>query len=61
MNTNGGRTSYGHAFGASGMADVFEAVTSECVEKPENVRLRNFRNIPSLEDLVERRTFVQLF
>ncbi len=27
MNTNGGRTSYGHAFGASGMADVFEAVT----------------------------------
>ena len=26
MNTNGGRTSYGHAFGASGMADVFEAV-----------------------------------
>ncbi|MCF0134492.1 MAG: thiolase family protein [Blautia sp.] len=27
LNTNGGRTSYGHAFGASGMADVFEAVT----------------------------------
>ena len=27
MNTNGGRTSYGHAFGASGMADIFEAVT----------------------------------
>ena len=27
MNTNGGRTSYGHAFAASGMADVFEAVT----------------------------------
>ena len=27
MNTNGGRTSYGHAMGASGMADIFEAVT----------------------------------
>jgi acetyl-CoA C-acetyltransferase len=27
MNTNGGRTSYGHAFGASGMADIFKAVT----------------------------------
>lgn len=27
MNTSGGRTSYGHAFGASGMADIFEAVT----------------------------------
>lgn len=26
MNTNGGRTSYGHAFGASGMADIYEAV-----------------------------------
>lgn len=26
INTNGGRTSYGHAFGASGMADVYEAV-----------------------------------
>ncbi|MCF0185683.1 MAG: thiolase family protein, partial [Bacteroidaceae bacterium] len=27
VNPHGGRTSYGHAFGASGMADVFEAVT----------------------------------
>ena len=27
INTNGGRTSYGHAFGASGLADIFEAVT----------------------------------
>lgn len=26
VNTNGGRTSYGHAFGASGAADIFEAV-----------------------------------
>lgn len=26
INTNGGRTSYGHAFGASGAADVYEAV-----------------------------------
>ena len=26
INTSGGRTSYGHAFGASGMADVYEAV-----------------------------------
>ena len=26
INPNGGRTSYGHAFGASGMADVYEAV-----------------------------------
>ena len=26
INSSGGRTSYGHAFGASGMADVYEAV-----------------------------------
>lgn len=27
MNTNGGRTAFGHAYGASGLADVYEAVT----------------------------------
>ena len=37
MNTNGGRTSYGHAFGASGMADVFEAVTQMRGEAGEPV------------------------
>lgn len=50
MNTNGGRTSYGHAFGASGLADVFEAVTQmrgEAGERqikklPKHVFLRGF-------------------
>lgn len=50
INPNGGRTSYGHAFGASGMADVFEAVMQmrgECGERqikklPKHVFLRGF-------------------
>lgn len=50
MNTNGGRTSYGHAFGASGMADIFEAVTQmrgEAGERqvkklPKHTLLRGF-------------------
>ena len=50
INTNGGRTSYGHAFGASGMADVFEAVTQmrgeaglrQVKKLPKHVFLRGF-------------------
>lgn len=50
INTNGGRTSYGHAMAASGMADVFEAVTQmrgEAGERqvkklPKHVLLRGF-------------------
>lgn len=50
MNTNGGRTSYGHAFGASGMADIFEAVTQmrgeagerQVKKMPKHTFLRGF-------------------
>ena len=50
MNTNGGRTSYGHAFGASGMADVFEAVTQMRGEAGE----RQVKKLP-------KRTFLRGF
>lgn len=50
MNTNGGRTSYGHAFAASGLADIFEAVTQlrgeagerQVKKQPKHVFLRGF-------------------
>ena len=50
MNTNGGRTSYGHAFGASGLADIYEAVTQmrgeaglrQVKKLPKHVFLRGF-------------------
>lgn len=50
MNTNGGRTSFGHAHGASGLADVYEAVKQmrgQCGERqvkklPRTVMLRGF-------------------
>ena len=50
MNTNGGRTSYGHAFGASGMADIFEAVTQMRGEAGE----RQVKKLP-------KRTFLRGF
>lgn len=50
INTNGGRTSFGHAHAASGLADVYEAVKQmrgECGERqvkktPKTVMLRGF-------------------
>ena len=50
INTNGGRTSFGHAHGASGLADVYEAVKQmrgECGERqvkklPRTTMLRGF-------------------
>ena len=50
MNTNGGRTSYGHAFGASGLADIFEAVTQMRGEAGE----RQVKKLP-------KRTFLRGF
>ena len=50
INTNGGRTSFGHAHGASGLADIYEAVKQmrgECGERqvkklPKTTMLRGF-------------------
>ena len=50
INTNGGRTSFGHAHGASGLADVYEAVKQmrgECGDRqvkklPKTTMLRGF-------------------
>ncbi len=50
INPNGGRTSYGHAFGASGMADVYEAVVQlrgeagarQVKNNPKTAMLRGF-------------------
>lgn len=50
INTNGGRTSFGHAHGASGLADVYEAVKQmrgECGERqvkklPKTTMIRGF-------------------
>ena len=60
MNTNGGRTSYGHAFGASGMADIFEAITQmrgEAGERqvkklPKHVFLRGFGGAQNVRALI---------
>ena len=60
MNTNGGRTSYGHAFGASGMADIFEAVTQmrgEAGERqvkklPKHVFLRGFGGAQNVRTII---------
>ncbi len=65
INTNGGRTSYGHAFGASGMADVFEAVTqmrgeagSRQVKKlPKHVFLRGFGGAQNVRAQILRAGF----
>lgn len=50
INTNGGRTSYGHAFGASGAADIYEAVVQmrgqagahQVKKLPKTTMLRGF-------------------
>ena len=50
INPHGGRTSYGHAYGASGMADVFEAVLQlrgqakerQVKNNPKTAMLRGF-------------------
>ena len=50
INPHGGRTSYGHAFGASGMADVYEAVLQlrgqagprQVKNNPKTAMLRGF-------------------
>jgi len=65
MNTNGGRTSYGHAFGASGMADIFEAVTQmrgEAGERqvkklPKTVFLRGFGGAQNVRAIILRSAF----
>ena len=65
INTNGGRTSYGHAFGASGMADIFEAVTQmrgEAGERqvkklPKNVFLRGFGGAQNVRCTILRSAF----
>ncbi len=65
MNTNGGRTSYGHAFGASGMADIFEAVTQmrgEAGERqvkklPKHVFLRGFGGAQNVRAIILESNF----
>ena len=60
INTNGGRTTYGHAFGASGMADIFEAVTQmrgEAGERqvkklPKRVFLRGFGGAQNVRAMI---------
>lgn len=60
MNTNGGRTSYGHAFGASGMADIFEAVTQmrgdagerQVKKLPKHVFLRGFGGAQNVRAII---------
>lgn len=65
MNTNGGRTSYGHAFAASGMADVFEAVVQmrgEAGERqvkklPKTVFLRGFGGAQNVRAIILKANF----
>ena len=65
MNTNGGRTSYGHAFGASGMADVFEAVTQmrgeagerQIKKMPKHTFLRGFGGAQNVRATILRANF----
>ena len=65
MNTNGGRTSYGHAFGASGMADVFEAVTQmrgeagerQVKKMPKHTFLRGFGGAQNVRATILRANF----
>ena len=65
MNTNGGRTSYGHAFGASGMADVFEAVTQmrgeagerQVKKMPKHTFLRGFGGAQNVRSTILRANF----
>jgi acetyl-CoA C-acetyltransferase len=65
MNTNGGRTSYGHAFGASGMADIFEAVTQmrgeagerQVTKLPKHTFLRGFGGAQNVRATILRAGF----
>lgn len=65
INPNGGRTSYGHAFGASGLADVFEAVTqmrgeagSRQVKKlPKYTFLRGFGGAQNVRAIILKAGF----
>ena len=65
MNTNGGRTSYGHAFGASGMADVFEAVTQmrgeagerQVKKMPKHTFLRGFGGAQNVRAIILESNF----
>lgn len=65
MNTNGGRTSYGHAFGASGMADIFEAVTQmrgeagerQVKKQPKYTFLRGFGGAQNVRATILRAGF----
>ena len=65
MNTNGGRTSYGHAFAASGMADVFEAVTQmrgeagerQIKKMPKHTFLRGFGGAQNVRATILRANF----
>ncbi|MBR3364824.1 MAG: hypothetical protein IKG53_08150, partial [Solobacterium sp.] len=64
INTNGGRTAFGHAHAASGLADVYEAVNQMrglCGERqvkklPETVMLRGFGGGQNLAAVILRRT-----
>ena len=65
MNTNGGRTSYGHAFGASGMADIYEAVIQmrgEAGERqvkklPKHTFLRGFGGAQNVRAIILESNF----
>ena len=65
MNTNGGRTSYGHAFGASGMADIYEAVLQmrgEAGERqvkklPKHTFLRGFGGAQNVRAIILESNF----
>lgn len=60
INPNGGRTAFGHAHGASGMADIFEAVKQmrgECGERqvkklPKTTMLRGFGGGQNLSAII---------
>lgn len=60
MNTNGGRTSYGHAFGASGMADIYEAVIQmrgeagerQVKKTPKHTFLRGFGGAQNVRAII---------
>ena len=62
INSSGGRTSYGHAFGASGMADVYEAVIQmrgeagahQVKKQPKTVFLRGFGGGQNVRAIIMR-------
>lgn len=62
INTNGGRTSFGHAHAASGLADIYEAVMqmrNECGERqvkklPKTTMLRGFGGGQNLAAIILR-------